>query len=82
MDPHYSSGIPNFAFYNTCMALGGKSWEKAGRIWYHAIARYPASPNMKMKTFANRTRNAAKVLFTADLSVFAAVDAAWKGVGL
>ena len=27
MDPHDSSGIPNFAFYKAAVAVGGKSWE-------------------------------------------------------
>ncbi len=31
---HINSGIPNFAFYSTAMALGGYAWEKAGKIWY------------------------------------------------
>ena len=34
---HINSGIPNYAFYNTAMELGGKAWEKAGHIWYLAL---------------------------------------------
>jgi Zn-dependent metalloprotease len=82
MDPHESSGIPNQAFYNAAMAIGGNSWEKAGKVWYAALTQSPPSPSMKMNVFANRTRTQADKLFPADLSVKAAIDAAWKSVGL
>ena len=82
MDPHESSGIPNLAFYKAAMAIGGKSWEKAGKVWYGAMSQYAPSPNMKMSAFASRTRKQAAVLFPTDKSVLAAVDAAWKSVGL
>ncbi len=81
MDPHYSSGIPNFAFYKAAKAIGGKSWEKAGKIWYAALTDFAPRPNMKMKAFANRTRTLAKTMFPGDPSVFAAVNSAWIAVG-
>ncbi len=56
MDPHYSSGIPNLAFYKAAVAIGGKSWEKAGQIWYQALTDFAPNPNMKMSVFAKRTR--------------------------
>ncbi|MCK5469166.1 MAG: M4 family metallopeptidase, partial [Cyclobacteriaceae bacterium] len=31
---HINSGIPNKAFYEVAMVLGGFAWEKAGKIWY------------------------------------------------
>ncbi|KAJ8059587.1 hypothetical protein OCU04_011242 [Sclerotinia nivalis] len=34
---HINSGIPNHAFYLASVALGGYSWEKAGKIWYAAL---------------------------------------------
>lgn len=82
MDPHESSGIPNLAFYNAAVAIGGYSWEKAGRIWYAALTGFGPDPDMKMKAFAQRTRKAAKTLFPRDKSASAAVDKAWKAVGL
>jgi Zn-dependent metalloprotease len=82
MDPHESSGIPNLAFCRAAMAIGGMSWQKAGQVWYKAMTAYKATPNMKIKTFAGRTRTQAKKLFPADKTVFAAVDQAWKSVGL
>jgi Zn-dependent metalloprotease len=82
MDPHESSGIPNLAFYKAATAIGGKSWEKAGKIWYQALSGFAPSPNMKMKVFADRTRKLAGTLFPADPSIKTAVDKAWKAVGL
>jgi Zn-dependent metalloprotease len=82
MDPHDSSGIPNFAFYKAAMAIGGRSWEKTGKIWYQALTGFAPSPNMKMKVFANRTRSLAGTLFPAEPAIKTAVDKAWKAVGL
>jgi Zn-dependent metalloprotease len=82
MDPHDSSGIPNLAFYRSAMAIGGYSWEKAGRIWYNALTTFAAKPNMTMKVFANRTRTLARALFPLDPAIRTAVDSAWKTVGL
>lgn len=31
---HINSGIPNRAFYAFAMTLGGRAWERAGRVWY------------------------------------------------
>jgi Zn-dependent metalloprotease len=78
MDPHLSSGIPNFAFYKAAKAVGGKSWEKVGQIWYKALTGFPPNPNMHMMDFANRTRN----LSSADPAVHNAINAAWTAVGL
>ena len=82
MDPHESSGIPNFAFYKAAMAIGGKSWDKAGKIWYQALTGFAPSPNMKMGAFANRTRSLAGTLFASEPAVKTAVDKAWTAVGL
>jgi len=82
MDPHESSGIPNFAFYKAAMAIGGKSWEKTGKIWYQALTGFKPNPNMKMKAFADRTRALAGSLFPGDASIRTAVDKAWKAVGI
>ncbi|MGN6129120.1 MAG: protealysin inhibitor emfourin, partial [Nocardioidaceae bacterium] len=34
---HINSGIPNRAFYLAATALGGRSWDTAGPIWYAAL---------------------------------------------
>jgi len=36
---HINSGIPNHAFYLASMFMGGKSWEKLGKIWYESLQR-------------------------------------------
>jgi Zn-dependent metalloprotease len=82
LDVHYTSGIPNLAFYKAAVAIGGKSWEKAGLIWYHALTRFPAAPSLKIAAFATRTRLKAQELFSSDPRVFAAIDTAWSAVGL
>jgi Zn-dependent metalloprotease len=82
MDPHESSGIPNLAFTKAAKSIGGKSWDKAGKIWYKALSGFAPSPNMTMKAFANRTRKLAGSMFPADPSIKTAVNAAWIAVGL
>jgi Zn-dependent metalloprotease len=82
MDPHYTSGPPNLAFYVACKAAGGKSWEKIGQVWYSALTESGPQPNMKMAEFANRTRQVASLKYPADASVATAVDTGWTQVGL
>src|SRR5258706_14797775 len=82
MDPHESSGIPNFAFYKAAMAIGGKSWQTAGKIWYQALTGFGPSPNMTMKAFANRTRSVAASLFPAKPALKTAGSNASTAVGL
>ena len=82
MDPHESSGIPNLAFYKAAIAIGGKSWEKVGKIWYQALTGFAPSPKLKMSAFAKRTRKLASSLFPTEPAVKTAVNAAWKSVGL
>src|SRR5258706_4944890 len=56
MDPHESSGIPNFAFYKAATAIGGESWGKAGRGLFPTPTRYAPSPRLKKKGFVTRTQ--------------------------
>lgn len=82
MDPHESSGIPNFAFYKAAMAIGGNSWAITGRIWYEALVQTKPSPNLSMKQFATKTRQLSVSLFKSQKMVKNAIDNAWKSVGL
>jgi Zn-dependent metalloprotease len=82
MDPHESSGIPNFAFYKAAKAIGGKSWDTAGQIWYKALTGMGPKPSLKMKAFANQTRKLAQQLYSGNPNILSAVDTAWKQVGL
>lgn len=79
-DPHDNSGIPNRAFYLVAAAIGGHSWEKAGKVWYGALTNKKARKNMKFKDFAQLTVSEAKTLFASDPSVEAAVTKGWKTV--
>ena len=82
MDPHYTSGPPNLAFCAACKALGGKSWETIGQLWYKALTGFGPSPNMKMKDFAARTRKLANQMYGSTPAVASAVDKGWKQAGL
>ena len=81
-DPHESSGIPNHAFYLAAMALGGKSWEKLGPVWYAALNTPRPKRSMRFRTFASRAKSAARRLYRSEPAVYAAVVAGWSGVGL
>jgi Zn-dependent metalloprotease len=82
MDPHYSSGPPNLAFCVACNTFGGKSWEHIGKVWYHSLTGFGPTPSMKMKPFADRTRQVAHTMYSGTPAVAAAVDKGWKHVGL
>lgn len=81
-DPHDNSGIPNHAFYLAAKTIGGRSWEKAGKVWYAALTNKKATKNMKFKAFAKLTRQAAKTLFPSEPAVYSAIDKAWTSVGV
>jgi len=82
MDPHYSSGPPNLAFCVACQAAGGKSWDTVGQVWYAVLTGSGPHPTMKMKDFANRTRQVAGQIFSTKPAVGVAIDKGWKSVGL
>jgi Zn-dependent metalloprotease len=81
-DPHENSGIPNHAFYLAAMTVGGRSWEKAGKVWYAALTSPKAHASMGMAEFATLTRAAARSLFRSDTNVYRGVDDAWTRVGI
>ena len=60
--------------------LGGKSWEKLGRVWYAALTGLP-SPNMRFCDICPPHTARGRRLYAADAAVYAAVDAGWKAVG-
>ena len=74
MDPHYSSGVPNLAFYTFAKALADPgfpnrqpdyaySWKTAGQVWYSAMTHGGPAPNMTMHQFAQRTHVAVASLY-------------------
>ncbi|WP_122818757.1 protealysin inhibitor emfourin [Nocardioides pantholopis] len=72
---HLNSGIPNRAFHLAALAVGGTSWDGAGRIWYAALTGGLVGPRTDFAGFAAATVAAAGE--HAD-----AVAGAWAGVGV
>ena len=78
---HTNSGIPNHAFYLTAIEIGGKAWEKAGKIWYITL-RDRLSENATFQDTANLTFDVAGTLFGKDSKEQKAVASGWKGTGI
>ena len=76
---HINSGIPNHAFYLAAVKLGGYAWEKAGRIWYHALCN-TLSRKSDFAGAAQATAMSAGVLFGA--SAESVVRSVWAEVGV
>jgi Zn-dependent metalloprotease len=79
---HINSGIPNHAFYLTATALGGHSWEKAGRIWYEALLDPRTTATTEFAGFAQTTVQVAERLYGSGGEEASAVAQAWSAVGL
>ena len=62
-DPHLNSGIPNRAFYLAARAIGGKSWDRTGRIWFAAMLDEALQAEWTFGEFADCTVLHAKKLF-------------------
>jgi Zn-dependent metalloprotease len=77
---HTNSGIPNHAFYLVCIALGGHSWDRAGRIWYTTMTDRRLKGSANFKDFAKLTIENAGKLY--DDKVSHAVAQAWSQVGV
>ncbi len=78
---HINCGIPNHAFYRVAVNLGGKAWETAGRIWYHALTR-ELGPRSRFQHCADATWRAAGELYGNGSAPQDAVLAGWKDVGI
>ncbi|WP_340540758.1 M4 family metallopeptidase [Nocardioides sp. GXZ039] len=76
---HINSGIPNRAFHLAATALGGSSWEGAGRVWYAALTGPDLSPDIDFAGFAAATVAAAGRLEGVDPAL---VQQAWDDVGV
>jgi Zn-dependent metalloprotease len=77
---HINSGIPNHAFYLAARAIGGRAWEKAGRIWYDSMLAL--TPTSGFEDMAARTVQEAGSFCGADGREQDAVAEAWDAVGL
>lgn len=78
MDPHDASGIPNHAFYQAAMKMGGHSWEKAGPIWYEAYDSL--GPKAQFADAAQATTEVATKRFGGRSAEVKAVLAGWRKV--
>lgn len=78
---HINSGIPNRAFYETAMRLGGNAWEKAGKIWYMTL-RDKLRPTSQFKDAAKATILVARELYGVGSLEVKAVEEGWAEVGL
>jgi Zn-dependent metalloprotease len=78
---HINSGILNHAFYLAAMALGGKTWEVLGRVWYAALTER-LTPEADFADFTRATVDLAGELFGNGGRVQRIVAEAWSAVGL
>jgi len=78
---HINSGIPNKAFYELAVALGGNAWEKAGKIWYRTLID-KVQPNTQFAQCAAMTYEVAGTLYGTGSTEQKAVKAAWAVVGI
>ncbi|MDO9455934.1 M4 family metallopeptidase, partial [Nocardioides sp.] len=56
---HLNSGIPNHAFQLAATAIGGRSWEGAGPVWFAALTGGGVRPDTDFAGFAAATVAAA-----------------------
>ena len=78
---HINSGIPNHAFYLLSMMLGGRAWEKAGKIWYNTLQNIN-NPNANFLNWAEETEARAQALFGIGSREAVLTRRTWKLVGV
>jgi Zn-dependent metalloprotease len=78
---HINSGIPSRAFVLAAKTIGGKSWEKTGRIWYATLTQR-LTGNAGFEQCARETVSVARDLFPEDPSIATKVAQAWVDVGV
>ncbi len=78
---HINSGIPNHAFYLAAVAIGGRAWTKAGRIWYIAL-RDRLRHDSSFADAARLTAETADQLYGPGGAEARAVRDAWQAVGV
>lgn len=78
---HINSGIPNKAFHDLAVALGGNAWEVAGQVWFDTIVG-EIRADCDFATFAGLTLAAATARYGEGSREAEAVRVAWSGVGV
>jgi Zn-dependent metalloprotease len=76
---HINSGIPNRAFYETAITVGGYAWDPVGKVWFRTVEER-LRPNADFHDFASATTEVARDLYGRDLQLI--VENAWRKVGL
>jgi Zn-dependent metalloprotease len=76
---HINSGIPNHAFYLVARALGGRAWERAGRIWYKSLVALTRTS--RFADLVAMTEQVAAAEYGVNGREQKAVVSAWKAVG-
>ena len=78
---HINSGIPNLAFVLAAKAIGGRSWDVTGKIWYVTLTeRLTAAADFAK--CANETISVARDLYPQDPTIASRVAKAWVDVGV
>lgn len=78
---HINSGIPNRAFFEAAIRIGGNAWTKAGRIWYVTL-RDRLRPRSTFADAASLTAAVAGELYGKGSLEQNAVVEGWRAVGV
>jgi Zn-dependent metalloprotease len=78
---HINSGILNHGFYLAAKAIGGKTWEVPGKIWYLAFTER-LQPEADFADFTRATFDIAGELYGNGGRVQRIIAEAWSDVGL
>lgn len=74
---HINSGIPNHAFYLAATAVGGRAWEKVGKVWYDTLL------DLKVNSqFVDAAEKSIENAGKQSAAIARAVKKAWKDVGV
>jgi Zn-dependent metalloprotease len=79
---HINSGIPNRAFAWLASQLGGRSWDRAGQIWYATLTSGEVRSGTGFAGFARATVGTADRLYADDPLIAEQVRQAWRTVGV
>src|SRR5699024_10772171 len=79
---HVHAGSPRRALCLAATGTGGASWEGAGALWYTALTRPGLPKDADFATFAAATLEAAAAAHGEDSAQHAAVEDAWRTVGV
>jgi Zn-dependent metalloprotease len=79
---HINSGIPNRAFYEVAVRLGGNAWDEPGAIWYRALSDGRLDSQASFQEAANVTFTIAGELYGSGSTQQTAVVNGWNAVGI